>query len=105
ADQTVSEAAGADATTGTLSIAGPASQPITITLTSSDTTAATVPTSVVISAGQESASFPIAAINNGLDIGNQTAVITASVETYAGVVLIQGSAEASVVLLNANGPA
>ena len=89
AETTVSEAAGADATTGTVSIASPASQPITIVLASSDTTAATVPTSVVIDAGQESASFPIAAVNNGLDIGDQTAIITASVETYAGVVLIR----------------
>ena len=55
--------------------------------------------------GRTSASFPIAAVNDGLDIGNQTAVITASVETYAGVVLIQGSAEASLLLKNANGPA
>ena len=105
AQTTVSEAAGADATTGTVSIASPASQPITIVLASSDTTAATVPASVVIDAGQESASFPIAAVNNGLDVGNQTAVITASVETYAGVVVTQGSAEASLLLLNANGPA
>ena len=58
ADQTVSEAAGADATTGTVSIASPASQPITIPLTSSDTSAATVPASVVIDAGQKSVSFP-----------------------------------------------
>ena len=61
-------------------------EPITIALGSSDTTAATVPAIVVIDAGQKSASFPIAAINNGLDVGNQTAVITANVETYAGVV-------------------
>jgi protocatechuate 3,4-dioxygenase beta subunit len=105
AETTVSEAAGADATTGTVSIASPAVDPITIVLGSSDTTAATVPTSIVIDAGQTSASFPIAAVNNGLDVGNQTAVITASVETDAGVVLIQGSAEASLLLLNANGPA
>ncbi len=45
AEPTVSEAAGADATTGTVSIASPASQPLTIALGSSDTTAATVPTS------------------------------------------------------------
>ena len=44
-------------------------------------------------------------LNSGLDVGNQTAVITANVETYAGVVVTQGSAEASLLLLNANGPA
>jgi len=105
AQTTVSEAAGADATTGTVSIASPASIPLTIVLGSSNTSAATVPASVVIDAGQESASFPIAAVNSSLDVGNQTAVITANVETYAGVVVIQGSAEASLLLLNANGPA
>ena len=104
AQSTVSEAAGADATTGTVSIASPASEPLTIVLGSSLTSAATVPTSVVIDAGQISASFPIAALNSGLDVGNQTAVITANVETYAGVVVNQGSAEASLLLLNANGP-
>jgi RHS repeat-associated protein len=105
AQTTVSEAAGADATTGTVSIASPASEPLTIVLGSSDTSAATVPASVVIDAGQESASFSIAAVNSGQDVGNQTAVITANVETYAGVVVTQGSAEASLLLLNANGPA
>ncbi len=105
AQTTVSEAAGPDATTGTVSIASPATEPLTIVLGSSLTSAATVPTSVVIDAGQESASFPIAALNSGLDVGNQTAVITANVETYAGVVVTQGSAEASLLLLNANGPA
>ena len=105
AETTISEAAGANATTGTVSIASPTSQPLTITLNSSDTTAATVPTSVVIDAGQESAIFPIAAVDDGLDTGDKTAIITASVETYAGVVLIQGSAEASLLLKEADGPA
>ncbi len=103
-DTTVSEAAGAFATTGTVSIASPASQPLTIVLGSSDTTAATVPASVVIDAGQESATFPIAAVDDGLDTGDKTAVITANVETYAGVVVVQGSAEASLLLLEADGP-
>ncbi len=105
AQTTVSEAAGADATMGTVSIASPASEPLTIVLGSSNTSAATVPTSVVIDAGQTSASFPIAALNSGLDVGNQTAVITANVETYAGVVVTQNGAEANLTLLNANGPA
>ena len=78
---TVSEAAGANATTGTVSIAKPAISPITIALTSSDTTAATVPTTVVINAGRTSASFPIAAVDDGQDTGDKTAIITASVET------------------------
>ena len=105
AQTTVSEAAGADATMGTVSIASPATEPLTIVLGSSDTSAAAVPASVVIDAGQTSATFPIAAVNSGLDFGNKTAVITANVETYAGVVVTQNSAEATLTLLNANGPA
>ncbi len=105
AQSTVSEAAGADATTATVSIASPASAPLTIVLSSSNTMKATVPASVLIDAGQDSVSFPIAAVNNGLNDGNQTAVITASIETYAGVVLTQGSGQASLLVLNANGPA
>ncbi len=105
AQTTVSEAAGADATTGTVSIPSPASQPITIALGSTLTTAASVPAMVVIDAGQESATFPITAINDGQDEGNQTAIITASVETDAGVIVNQGSTFASLLLLNANGPA
>ena len=105
AQTTVSEAAGADATIGTVSIASPAVQPLTIVLGSSDTSAATVPASVVIDAGQESASFPIAAVNDGLASGNKTAAITANVETDAGVIVVQGSAEAKLLLLAANGPA
>ena len=63
-----------------------------------------MPKSVVIDAGQLSASFPIAALNSGLVVLSQTAVITANVETYAGVVVTQGGAEVSLLLLNANGP-
>ncbi|MFI5458474.1 MAG: SdrD B-like domain-containing protein [Isosphaerales bacterium] len=105
AQSTVSEAAGANATTGTVSIKSPTSGPITIVLGSSDTMVATVPTSVVIDAGQESASFPIAAIDNSLNTTNESAVITANVESDAGVIVVQGSAEASLVLENVNGPA
>jgi len=103
--QTVSEAAGAGATTGTVSIASPASSAITITLTSSDTSAATVPATVVISAGQLSASFPIAAVDDGLDTGDKTAVISANVETNTGVIVNQGSTSASLLLKEADGPA
>ena len=102
---TVSESAGADATTGTISIASTASQPITIDLTSSNTASATVPASVVIEFGQESVSFPIAAINNGLDVGDQTALIRAIVVTDAGVYVNQSSASASLLVENVNGPA
>ena len=105
AQQTVSEAAQYPATTGTVTIASPASGPLTIVLTSSDTTAATVPATVVIASGQVSASFPITAVDDGLDLGNKTAIITAEIETIAGVILTQGSADASLLLKEADGAA
>lgn len=58
----------------------------------------------MIDAGQESATFWIAAVDDGLDYGDKTAIITANVETYAGVVVVQGSAEASLLLKEADGP-
>src|SRR5262252_8077012 len=48
-------------------------KPLTVNLSSSDTTEATVPSSVVISAGQSSASFPVNAIDDSLVDGPQTA--------------------------------
>ena len=105
ANQTVSESAGATATTGTVSIASPAVHPITIVLTSSDTTAATVPKTVVIAAGQSSASFSVSALNDGLATGDKTTAITASIETNAGVVLSQSSINTSLLLKESDGPA
>jgi CARDB/Carboxypeptidase regulatory-like domain len=105
AQSTVSEAAQSPATTGTVSIASPANGPITIALTSSDTTAATVPATVVINAGQTSASFPISAVDDGLDTGDMAATITAQVVSDTGMILTQGSASASLLLQEADGPA
>ena len=105
AQKTVSEAAGSNATTGTITIPNPASEPLTIALTSSDTSAATVPSTVVINTGQVSTTFPVTAINDGLDVGNQTAIISANVETISGKIVTQNSASASLLLKNANGPA
>ena len=105
ADQTVSEAAGSSATTGVVTVPTALKVPLTISLSSGDTTAATVPPHVVIPAGQTSATFAIAAVDDGLDDANKTAVITAQVETEAGVILTQGAAIAALVVVNADGPA
>ena len=96
ADQSVSEAAGAGATTGTVAVPVALANPLYISLSSSDTDAATVPASVVIPAGQTSATFSIAAVNDGLDDGDKTATITAQTETDAGVVLTQGETIAPI---------
>src|SRR6185312_8905643 len=75
---TFSEAAGAGASTGTITRTGDLSQPLTVQLTSSDTTEATVPVFVTIPASQSSATFPIAAVDDSIPDGPQTVTISAS---------------------------
>ncbi len=56
--------------------------PVTITLVSSDTTEASVPATVVIPAGQPSASFPITAVDDALLDGTQRVTITTAATGY-----------------------
>lgn len=79
---TVSEAAGANASTGTVTRDGDLSQALVVTLTSSDTTEATTPATVTIPAGQTSANFAIAAVDDSIIDNTQTSVITASANGY-----------------------
>jgi len=81
----VSEAAGAAATTGTVSRDDEdLTSSLTVTLESNDTTEATVPATVVIPANQASATFDIAAVDDALVDGAQTATISASADGYTG---------------------
>jgi hypothetical protein len=79
---TVAENAGASASTGTVSLPAGLSAPaggLAITLVSSDTTEATVPSSVTIAEGASSATFAVAAVtDNTFELSNQTSTITAS---------------------------
>lgn len=86
----ISEAAGPAAATLTIRRSGPAStSPTTVTLTSSDTSEATVPTSVVIPAGATSATVPVAAVDDNILDGTQTVTLTASsVGLVSGTVLL-----------------
>ena len=59
------------------------SQPLTVTLLSSDTTEATVPTTVVIPANQASVSFIVAAVDDTLLDGTQSVTITVSSPGYS----------------------
>ena len=79
---TVAENAGASASTGTVSLpaglVAPASG-LAITLVSSDTTEATVPSSVTIAEGASSATFAVSAVTDStFELANQTSTITAS---------------------------
>jgi len=74
----VFEADGPDATTGTVSRGGSTEDDLTVYLTSSDTTEATVPATVLIPAGQASATFAVTAWDDFVADGTQTVTITAA---------------------------
>ncbi|MFA6288589.1 MAG: S8 family serine peptidase [Opitutaceae bacterium] len=65
--------------TGTITVNPPAAQSLTITLTSGNPSAATVPATVVVPAGYPSVTFPITPVNDTAIDGDQTTVITAAV--------------------------
>ncbi|WP_309400059.1 MBG domain-containing protein [Cerasicoccus maritimus] len=75
----VSENAGENATFGTVTRTPVSTLPLTVQLTSSDTSAATVPTSITIPANMSNARFPITAIDDGGFDGSQTTSIGAAV--------------------------
>lgn len=80
----VSETAGANAATGTVTRTGSTGAPITIGLSSNDTTEATVPASVQIPAGAAKTTFPVAAHDDSVSDGTQTVTIAAWATGYSG---------------------
>jgi hypothetical protein len=79
ADASIRENDGAGATTGTVTRSGAStSTALVVTLTSSDTTEATVPATVIIGIGDASATFDVAAVDDGVTDGEQTVTITAT---------------------------
>ena len=88
---TVSDAAGANAATATVSRNAGLDTDLVVTLASDDTSAATVPMTVTIPAGQASATFAVAAVDDGLVDGNQTPTLTASAAGF-----VSGTAELTV---------
>jgi photosystem II stability/assembly factor-like uncharacterized protein len=79
---TFSEAAGANAATGTVTRGGDLSQSLTVALASSDTTEATVPATVTIAAGQASATFAVSAVDDVVLDGTQSVTLTAAAGGY-----------------------
>ncbi len=69
--------------TASVNIPAPLAGDLTISLTSSDPSRATVPASVTISAGQTSAPLPITIIDDGLLDGPEAVVITGTAAGYA----------------------
>jgi hypothetical protein len=80
----ISEGAGAAATTATVTRNTDTASPLTVTLASNDTSEATVPVSVIIAAGQStSPPFSLDAVDDGIVDGTQTVTITASAAAHA----------------------
>jgi predicted extracellular nuclease len=77
-----SEAAGSNAAIGTVTRTGSTANALTVTLASNDTTEATVPTTVEIAAGQTSATFDIAAVDDAIADGSQTVTFTATASGF-----------------------
>lgn len=61
----------------------PPTDPVVVTLTSSDPTKATVPVSVTIPAGTNAASFSVVTLDDGVPTGNQSVFFTASALDFA----------------------
>lgn len=77
----INETDGAGATTGTVTRSGASTTlALTVTLTSSDPSEATVPETVIIGAGETTATFDVAAVDDGVTDGQQTVTITASAD-------------------------
>jgi subtilisin-like proprotein convertase family protein len=80
---TVPETAGFGAITGTLRrLNTDISSSFTVTLTSSDSSEITVPSTVTIPAGQASVNFPITAVDDSISDGTQTIAVRAVTSQY-----------------------
>ena len=101
----VSEGANSPSTTGTVTRTGSTTKTLAIALTTSDSKAATVPARIYIRAGSSSATFPVAAVRDGLAVGDRTAVITAQIEANSGAILAASGVSDFLVLAEADGPA
>ena len=81
----ISENGGVATGTVTRNAAAGTSGAVVVTLASSDTTAATVPATVTIPAGQSSVTFSISGVDDRLADGSQTSVITATATDFFSV--------------------
>src|SRR6266850_4441297 len=78
----LAEAAGAGAATATVTRNTATGTDLTVFLTTTDSTEATVQSSVVILAGHQSASFAVNAVQDGIQDGTQNVTLTASAATF-----------------------
>jgi len=78
----VAETAGSAATTGTVTVPSAPASNLVVNLNSANTSAATVPASVTILAGQTSATFGVTVVQNSSSYDDQSSLITASASNY-----------------------
>jgi uncharacterized repeat protein (TIGR01451 family) len=85
---------------GAVHLNAPATRDVEIPLTSSDTTAATVPSSVTILAGQINATFNVILPDNALAEGAKSSTITASMPGWTGASVVLAVSDAESQLLS-----
>ena len=100
----VSEGAGPQATTGTVTRTPVSGQPVVVELVSSNTAAAVVPNIVTIPANQASVTFPVAAVNDHVPGNTRQTLITPFVtDSLTGAPIAAGT-PALLTVLDNNGP-
>ena len=88
APSTFAENAGANAATGTLTLSQSQATDLVVSLTSSDTTEATVPISVTIPANQTNVTFAVAAVDDQISDGSVGVALTGTAGSLSATALI-----------------
>jgi uncharacterized repeat protein (TIGR01451 family) len=101
----VSEAAGPNATSATVTRSPVSPRPLNLAIVSANPAAALVPANVTIPAGQASASFPVAAVNDGVVAGDRMAAIGGSILSDYNGQPIAAITPDVLTVTEANGPA
>lgn len=105
ASPSVSEAAGASATLATVTRSPVSARSLVVELTSSDVSEATVPARVTIPANQASAAFAVAAIQDALVDGTQTAMLSGYVLATENSARVTNFQSATLTITDDDGPA
>jgi subtilisin family serine protease len=85
---TFAENAGANAATGALTLSQSQSTDLVVSLTSSDTTEATVPVSITIPANQTNVTFAVAAVDDQISDGSVNVTLTATAGSLSATATI-----------------
>ena len=104
ASNAITEGSSSPATTGTVTRSVVTSEPLRVTLSSTNSSAISIPTQVTIPANQASASFVVNAPDDTLALGTQIVLVSAQLTTTLGVVLDVGAATAGLQVLDNDGP-